>query len=144
MSFQETLRLDLGRECYEILVGNGLIASAGELILPYLKEPHTVVITDENVAPSYLSGLRNSLIASNIRSEEIILPSGEQTKDFNFLKDLVSQLLDLKIERDTTLLALGGGVLCFVFRRNYSRRISGFSFLFLRFLFLGQLFLFMK
>lgn len=111
MSFQETLELVLDGGGYEIQVGNDLIPSSGELILPYLKEPRAIVITDENVALSYLSGLKSSLLSSGISSEEIILPSGEQTKDFKFLKDLVSHLLDLKVERDTTLLALGGGVI---------------------------------
>jgi len=111
MTNYETLELDLGNRSYNIQVGNGLIASAGERIAPYLKNDRVVVITDENVAPHYLAVLANSLSNAGISCDEIILPTGEQTKDFKTLEDFVNQLLNLKIERNTTLVALGGGVI---------------------------------
>ena len=70
-----------------------------------------IIITDENVAKLHLNVLKNSLVAANIRCHEIVLPAGEKTKTFNFLQNLVSQLLELNVERGTTLLALGGGVI---------------------------------
>ena len=110
MSAHETLRVELGKRSYEIQVGNGLLPSAGERIKPYLMQDRAIIITDENVAKLHLNVLKNSLVAANIKCHEIVLPAGEQTKDFNFLQNLVSQLLELNVERGTTLLALGGGV----------------------------------
>ena len=95
MTNYETLELDLGNRSYNIQVGNGLIASAGERIAPYLKNDRVVVITDENVAPHYLAVLANSLSNAGISCDEIILPTGEQTKDFKTLEDLVNQLLTM-------------------------------------------------
>ena len=99
MSAHETLRVELGKRSYEIQVGNGLLPSAGERIKPYLMQNRAIIITDENVAKLHLNVLKNSLVAANIRCHEIVLPAGEQTKDFNFLQNLVSQLLELNVER---------------------------------------------
>ena len=39
-----------------------------------------------------------------------MLPAGEQTKDFEHLQALTEGLMDLKVDRGTALVALGGGV----------------------------------
>ena len=111
MSVPKKLRLELGNQSYEIQIGDGLLSSAGERIKPYLKQPRVVIITDQNVAKFYLKVLKNSLASADISFDEVVIPAGEQTKDFEYLKFLVNQILGLKIERDTTLLALGGGVI---------------------------------
>ena len=107
----ESLRVELGARSYDIHVGAGLLARAGRLIAPVLRQPRAVVITDENVAPLYLAPLRNSLARSAIASESIVLPPGEHTKDFPHLEGLIDRLLAMKIERRTALIALGGGVI---------------------------------
>jgi 3-dehydroquinate synthase len=54
--------------------------------------------------------LQDSLQAAGIRHSHIILPAGEQTKGFSHLESLVERVLEEGIDRTTTLLALGGGV----------------------------------
>ena len=111
MSDIKTVRVSLGERSYDIHVGRGLIARAGEFAKPLMKQPRAVVITDENVAPHYLEPLLASLAAAGIRTDSIILPPGEHTKDFRHLEDLLDELLLKKVERRTTLIALGGGVI---------------------------------
>jgi len=111
MTEYELLDLDLGERSYQILVGDDLIAQAGDLISPVLQQPRVVIVTDENVAPLYLSPLKSSLTAADISHSEIVLPAGEQTKSLAHLEELINQLLEQKIERGTTLIALGGGVI---------------------------------
>jgi 3-dehydroquinate synthase len=55
--------------------------------------------------------VRDALKSSGVRTDEIVLPPGEQTKDFAHLERLLDRLLGMKIERRTTLVALGGGVI---------------------------------
>ncbi len=110
-SNSERLPVDLGDRAYDIVVGDGLLAQAGALIRPVLVRPRVVVISDENVAAQYLDRLQASLAKADIRNETIILPAGEGTKDLAHLGDLTDRLLDLKIDRSTTLMALGGGVI---------------------------------
>jgi 3-dehydroquinate synthase len=104
------LTVDLGERSYDILVGDGLLAGAGKLIAPTLAKPRTVVITDENVEKHCLGTLEKSLDESGIDHQSIVLEAGEQTKDFAHVEALWGQLLYHRIERTTTLIALGGGV----------------------------------
>jgi 3-dehydroquinate synthase len=107
----DTLSVALGQRSYEILIGRGLIAEAGKRMLPLLKQKRVVAITDGNVAAHHLESLERSLRAAGIAIDSIVLEAGEQTKSFAGLEHLLTQLLELGIERRTTLVALGGGVI---------------------------------
>lgn len=107
----ESLRVELGPRSYDIVVGEGLLENAGRLMAPVLERPQTIIITDSNVAPLHLATLEGALDGAGIRHASIVLPAGEQTKDFAHLEDLTARLLEARIERSTTLIALGGGVI---------------------------------
>ncbi|MCP5366898.1 MAG: 3-dehydroquinate synthase [Hyphomicrobiales bacterium] len=107
----ETLNVALGARAYDIHVGEDLIDGAGALMAPVLARPRVVVVSDANVAPLYLDRLGASLDRTGIAHDAVVLPAGEQTKDFDHLRDLTGRLLDLRVERSTTLVALGGGVI---------------------------------
>ncbi|MFP6732808.1 MAG: 3-dehydroquinate synthase [Rhodospirillales bacterium] len=111
MSGTDTLHLALGPRSYDIHVGGGLLDQTGTLAAPLLKSPSAIIISDENVAPLYLDRLQQSLAGSHIECQAIVIPAGEQTKDFHHFEELINRLLDMKIERSTTLFALGGGVI---------------------------------
>ena len=111
MTVYDSLSLELGERSYQILIGANLINDAGAFILPVLRQPRVVVITDENVAQLYLPNLKRSLSSAGIGHSEIILQAGECTKSLSHLESIIDQLLMQKIDRDTTLIALGGGVI---------------------------------
>src|SRR3954447_11342578 len=106
----ERLRVALGERSYDILVGPGLIESAGALMLPLLRRRQAVIVTDEHVAGHHLAALRHSLDGHGIAHHAITLPPGEGTKDLAHFGRLVDEILALGIERGTMLVALGGGV----------------------------------
>ncbi|HEY2112740.1 MAG TPA: iron-containing alcohol dehydrogenase, partial [Dongiaceae bacterium] len=105
------LRVELGPRSYDILIGPGLIAQAGRHIGPLLAEKRVFIVTDERVGRHYLPLLKASLEGAGIAAKAVILPPGEQTKDFRFLSELSSRLLSQRIERKSLLIALGGGVI---------------------------------
>lgn len=107
----QTTTVDLGSRSYEILIGENLLDSAAEHILPFLKRKKTVIITDENVAIHQLSRLEKSLKKSDIRFDTIILPAGETTKSFKQFQNLLEQLIKMRLERSDTIIAFGGGVI---------------------------------
>jgi len=111
MSDFERVEVALGNRTYDIVVGSGLIAEAGVHIGPLLRQQRIVVVTDENVAPLYLPTLERALASNEIQVESIILPAGESTKDFTHLIRLIEDLETRGVERSTTLVALGGGVI---------------------------------
>lgn len=123
-----TLRVDLGDRGYDILIGQGLVERAGDLIAPVLARPRVVVITDENVAPLYLDALCSSLKAADIEVDSITLPAGEQTKSFAQFESLSERLLEMKVERSTTLIALGGGVIGDLVGFTASATLRGMAF----------------
>ncbi|MCZ6467465.1 MAG: 3-dehydroquinate synthase, partial [Alphaproteobacteria bacterium] len=104
-----SLTVELGRRSYDICVGEGLVAAAGRHMLPVLAQPRTVIVTDSNVAPLYLAALEAALDEVDVEHTAIVLPAGEQTKDFGHLRRLTDNLLDACVERSTTVVALGGG-----------------------------------
>jgi 3-dehydroquinate synthase len=107
----KTVRVDLDDRAYDILIGSGLIASAGRTIAERLKGKRMAVITDENVAPSYLEPLAKSLEAEGISAYPLVLPAGEKTKSFEHLISVTDHVLASKIERNDAVIALGGGVI---------------------------------
>jgi 3-dehydroquinate synthase len=107
----ETLRVDLGPRSYDVLVGDGLLAAAGQWIAPVLSRPRVIIVTDEPVADLYLAALERSLDDAGIQYQAMVLPAGERTKDFAHFEGLIDRVLDAKVDRNTTLVALGGGVI---------------------------------
>ena len=111
LSKPATLTVELGERSYDILVGAGLLTSAGELIRPILAQPSVITITDTNVEKHWLGSLQESLEAAGVAHQSIVLAPGEQTKDYPHFEELTGKLLDAKVDRRTTLIALGGGVI---------------------------------
>ena len=67
MSAERRVRVALGARSYDVIVGAGLVARAGELLAPVLAGRRAAVVTDDNVAPLYLAPLRASLEAAGVR-----------------------------------------------------------------------------
>ncbi len=106
----ETLRVELGERSYDIMVGERLLATAGEFIAPLLKSKKVIIVTDTTVARFYLHRLTNALEAQNIPHRVAIVQAGEGTKSIIAFSQLLETLLEYKPDRGTTLVALGGGV----------------------------------
>ena len=105
----QTLNVALGERSYTLAIGEHLLARA-DLIREHLPLPRVVIVTDANVAPLYLAALDGGLGRAGIRTEAIVLPAGEETKDWRTLNEIFDRLVAAQCERKTTLLALGGGV----------------------------------
>jgi 3-dehydroquinate synthase len=106
----ESLRVALAERSYDIVVGPGVIETAGAAMLPLLRRRQAVIVTDEQVARHHLPALRRSLDQHGIANHAIVLPPGEGTKDLAHFGQLIDSVLAVGIERGTMLVALGGGV----------------------------------
>lgn len=104
------LALSLSTGSYDVVVGNGLLERAGALLAPVLPQKRAVVVTDAAVAPIHLPRLLEGLAAVAVDAKTIIVASGEASKSMSVYSDVVEQLLDHGVERRTTVIALGGGV----------------------------------
>jgi 3-dehydroquinate synthase len=84
------------------------LLSGGFPLSPYVRGADCLVVTNETVAPLYQQALEASLPDRDIRS--IALPDGERFKTMETMLSILDRLVELGAGRDTTLLALGGGV----------------------------------
>lgn len=105
----ETLNVELGSRAYPIHIGQGLLGRC-ELILPQLRQPKVAIVSNTTVAPLYLQRLSGGLQASGVETVEVVLPDGEQYKNWQTLNSIFDVLLERHCERSSTLIALGGGV----------------------------------
>ena len=105
------VRVKLGERSYDIHVAPGLLEFAGRTLRPLLPQPRVFVVTDEHVAARHLPALRASLEAGDIAHNIEVLPAGEATKDFTHLQGLLDAMLDAGCERNTAVVAFGGGVI---------------------------------
>jgi 3-dehydroquinate synthase len=105
----ETLTVALGDRSYPIHVGPALIERS-DLLLPFLRQPKVAIVSNGTVAPLYLPRLAGSLRRAGVEVAEIVLPDGEQFKNWQTLNTIFDALLQRRCERSTTLIALGGGV----------------------------------
>ncbi len=110
MTSMETVRVELGERAYDIEVGAGRMAALGEAILERFGKRRAFIVTDEHVAPHWLSTARDGLVAGGIETKHYILPTGESTKSFRNLESLLDWLLGERVGRDGIVVALGGGV----------------------------------
>jgi 3-dehydroquinate synthase len=110
MSSESRLRVELGPRSYDILIGPGLIGDAGRHIGPIAKAG-AIIVTDLQVAALHLATLQAALDRADIPQRSVVLPPGEQTKDFTHLAELSEEILSQGIERNSLLIALGGGVI---------------------------------
>jgi 3-dehydroquinate synthase len=107
-----TVHVALDARSYDILIGPGLLARAGEQVAALKGVRRLIVITDTHVAPRYLERVMNSLSAAGLQAESLPpLPAGEGTKSFAQLEALLEAILEKQPERGTALVALGGGVI---------------------------------
>ncbi len=110
MSNEQRLRVEMGDRSYDIVAGAGLFERAGELLGPIVGRRKLIVVTDENVAARQGARLEAGLRDGGIVATRITLKPGEATKSWEQLGKLTDAILDLKPERGSMLLALGGGV----------------------------------
>ena len=104
-----TVPVPLGDRAYDILVGRGLIETAGSRIAA-LGARAAAIVTDEHVGPLYADALARSLEAQGLRVSVVTLPPGEATKSYASLERVCDAVLAAKIERGDLVVALGGGV----------------------------------
>ena len=103
-----TLQLDLGTRSYPIYIDSGLFNNS-DLFFAHIRNKRVCIVTNTIVAPLYLANIKEKLV--NFDVDEIILPDGEAEKNLANFERIMSHLLANEHGRDTTLIALGGGVI---------------------------------
>ncbi len=106
----QTVRVALGDRSYPVHIGAGLVARP-DLVVPHLARRQVAVVTDTNVAPLYLERFAGPLAEAGVEVISVVLPDGEAQKRWQNIEAVLDTLLERRCGRDTTLVALGGGVI---------------------------------
>jgi 3-dehydroquinate synthase len=101
------LTVDLGERSYPIYIGDALLGQSA-LLQKHIPGKSALIVSNETVAPLYLSKV--SAMLSGIRHESVILPDGEEYKNLEVLNRIYDACLSHHLDRNTTIIALGGGV----------------------------------
>jgi len=101
-----SLRVELGDRSYPIFVGSGVLQQCD--LANYIKSKQVMIVTNETIAPHYLDDLTKMLAGFDVKN--VILPDGEQYKTLDYVNRIFDELLSSRQNRNTTLIALGGGV----------------------------------
>tara|TARA_R110002153_G_scaffold3042_5_gene14409 strand:+ start:3711 stop:4778 length:1068 start_codon:yes stop_codon:yes gene_type:complete len=103
-----TLTVELGERSYPILIQANLL-DRPEVLTKHLVTKKVVVVTNDVVEPLYFPIVSQAL--SGYEVSKIVVPDGEQHKNLQSFEMVISKLLEMSAGRDTTLIALGGGVI---------------------------------
>jgi 3-dehydroquinate synthase len=106
----KTLEVDLGNRSYPIYIGTDLIDQP-DLFKTCEKSSSIFIVTNTTVAPLYAQRLTKTLETFGKSVRTIVLPDGESYKDWKNLQLIFDDLLKFGADRQTILVALGGGVI---------------------------------
>lgn len=102
-----SVTVDLGDRSYPIYIGSGLLADR-QIITSHINGEQVCIISNDVVAPLYLEKLKELLTGYQV--SEFILPDGEAEKTLDNIAQIYDALLSNRLERNVTIIALGGGV----------------------------------
>ncbi|EGB6346460.1 3-dehydroquinate synthase [Salmonella enterica] len=106
----ERITVTLGERSYPITIAAGLFNEPASF-LPLKSGDQVMLVTNETLAPLYLDKVRGVLQRAGVNVDSVILPDGERYKSLTVLDTVFTALLKKPHGRDTTLVALGGGVI---------------------------------
>jgi len=102
--------VELGKNAYPVFIGEGILENLGEMLNLYNLSGQVVVISDLNVHKHYGEALTKSLNFSKKASHLIFIHGGERSKSFRTIEKILTQMLELGCDRNSVVLAFGGGV----------------------------------
>lgn len=106
----EKITVSLGDRSYPITIAAGLFKDPASF-WPLKAGDRAMLVTNQTLAPLYLGKVATLLTQAGIHVDQVILPDGEQYKTLTVMDEVFTALLQKPHGRDTTLIALGGGVI---------------------------------
>jgi len=107
----QSVRVELGPRSYDIEIGQRNLATAGSFLSTRQKVTHAVIIADARVERPHAHTVRDSLQQQGIRTDLLLVPSGEKSKSLAQAEQLWNALLDCHADRRSVIVAVGGGVI---------------------------------
>lgn len=104
------MRVELGPRSYDIHIGNDWL----EQLIPHLesfsRNSRLVIITDANVAEIAGQRLLELMQSRGFKADLAVFPGGEDHKNLAAVQALTAKMVELGLDRQSTVIALGGGI----------------------------------
>jgi shikimate kinase/3-dehydroquinate synthase len=105
----QVVTVDLKERSYDIVVGSKILDKLG-LRLKEFRPSRVAVVSNKTVFPIYKETILKALNDFNIKPEIILIPDGEEYKDLTWTYYIHGELLKERFDRNSLLIAFGGGV----------------------------------
>lgn len=102
--------VDLSERGYEIYIGSGLLRQTAQHVQASLKVTQAVAITDSNLKTTHAQIVTENLAQAGILCDLVTIPAGEGSKAIGIVEQIWNELLAVKADRKTVVIAIGGGV----------------------------------
>ncbi len=107
----KSLKVELGDRSYDILIGSGLLDRTANLLREAIPAKKYVIITNPTVDKLYGNKVKENLSNGGLTANLLTVPDGEEYKSLDSAGRLYQELTECFAERNTPILALGGGVI---------------------------------
>ena len=107
----QRLNINLGKRSYDILLGSGLLGKLGERLSQIVEPSRIVLITHPSLFKIYGDKVLSGFKDQGWTADLIEVEEGETSKTLGQAEKIFDRLLDLKCDRKSVLIALGGGVI---------------------------------
>jgi len=105
-----SVEVRLARRGYQIEIGTGLLDRLGSVVSQLRPTTHAAIVTDEHVHSPHAERAARSLHGAHIKVDVLVVPAGESSKCVQVAAQLWNKLLALGVDRQTLIVAVGGGV----------------------------------
>ncbi len=107
---RESVTVRTPSSAYDVVVGEGLLERTGELVSGVVGKGVALIVSDEHVDALYTSRVRSSLEEVGRTASVVVVPPGERSKSWETAGRVLEQCVTRGLDREGTVLALGGGV----------------------------------
>lgn len=106
----EIVRVELKERSYEIIIGRKTLEKLGLRLIEF-RPSSIAIVANKTVFPLYKDAILRSVSECGLIPEVFLIPDGEEYKDLLWASYLYGELLKAKFDRDSLLIAFGGGVI---------------------------------
>ncbi|MFA5352862.1 MAG: 3-dehydroquinate synthase [Thermodesulfovibrionales bacterium] len=106
----ETVRVELAERSYDIVIDRGILPALGQRLREF-RFTRVAVISNPTVFGLYGAAVMASLEKAGFQPFPVIIPDGEEYKDYFWSYHILTELLKKGLDRKSCLIALGGGVI---------------------------------
>ncbi len=124
----KTLKVELGERSYPIHIGEGSIRILPDLLKEFSFSPKAALVSNPTVFNLYGETVMKGLEDAGLKVELILIPDGEEYKDFLWAYHILSRMLRAGLDRKSCLFALGGGVIGDIAGFSASTYMRGISY----------------